>query len=79
MRPPQACAPLCHVGQEQAPAPPRRLPPPALPRMIPSHVTRHQVAEVIDDVVRAPFAQGPLIVPKTAGVFLCRMPNLGAG
>jgi len=33
------------------------------------------VAEVIDDVVRAQFAQGPLIVPKTAGVFLCRMPT----
>jgi SAM-dependent methyltransferase len=31
-----------------------------------------QVAQAIDDAVQAQLADGPLIVPKAAGVFLCR-------
>jgi SAM-dependent methyltransferase len=35
-----------------------------------------QAAQVIDEVVYAQLADGLLIVPKVAGVFLCRRPNL---
>ncbi len=38
-----------------------------------------QVAQAIDEVVRAQFADGALTVLKVAGVFLCRTPNLGTG
>ena len=34
-----------------------------------------QVAQVIDEVVQAQLAEGVLIVPKVAGVFLCGRPN----
>jgi len=34
-----------------------------------------QVAEVINEVAQAQLAEGVLIVPKAAGVFLCRKPT----
>ncbi len=36
-----------------------------------------EVADVIDRVVEEQFAGGELVVPKVAGVFLCRTPHLG--
>jgi len=43
-------------------------------RMPPDHTEKdwQQVCAVIDEVTQEQLADGPLIVPKTAGVFLCR-------
>jgi len=50
-------------------------------RMTPGHTEEdwQQVARVIDDVAQAQLADGALIVPKVAGMFLCRTPHLGTG
>ncbi len=36
-----------------------------------------QVSQVIDEVVKTQFTDGEIVVPKAAGVFLCRRPNAG--
>jgi len=43
-------------------------------RMAPGHTEEdwRQAVQVIDEVAQAQLADGPLIVPKAAGVFLCR-------